>query len=105
MNRKKILLILVVVLVIAAIATPTYFAITTRVDSKQKLETQQLQVAFTARYGTNVQLLGITKPQEFYMFYWKDTQKVYVAMLVDGIWVELGNQPLPTQIPQTVPAP
>jgi len=94
MNKKKILWILVVILVIAAIVTPSYFAITARTDVKQKLETQQLQVAFTARYGTNVQLLGITKPEEFYMFYWKDTQKVYVAMLVDGIWVELGNQAL-----------
>lgn len=103
MCKKKILWILVAVLVIVASAVPWYFVVTAKADVKQKLETQQLQVAFTARYGTNVQLLGITKPQEFYMFYWKDTQKVYVAMLVDGIWVELGNQPLPAQSPQPAP--
>jgi type II secretory pathway pseudopilin PulG len=103
--KRKVLLIVAVVLIIIAIATPSYFAVTARSDVKQKLETQQLQVAFIARYGTTVQLLDITKPQEFYMFYWKDTQKVYVAMLVDGIWVELGNQPLPAQLPQPAPTP
>jgi uncharacterized protein YxeA len=104
--KRRITKIILAVVLLAAVAAPTYMWTQAKARTqsqidvvKEQVQTQFLQQAFVAQYGnTDVKLLGVNKTED-YLFYWQNATTQYVSVYVQGKWVELGNAPLTTTTP------
>lgn len=86
MNRKiKVLIVLGIVALTAAIGYPWYLV--------TNIRKQQEQVAvlssFESRFG-KVDLQRLARTKSVYIAYWKNDNKIHAALMVDGVWVNLG---------------
>lgn len=104
--KRRILIGLGTLVLLAAIAAPSYMWYTARagqataVDkAKADIQSQFLQAAFIGKYGgENVKLLGVNESKDF-IFYWQDAEKQYASVYVGGKWLELGSAPIPAATP------
>ncbi len=84
--KVKIGIVLGIIALIVAIGYPWYLV--------TNIRKQQEQVAvlssFESQFG-KVDLQRLARAKSLYIAYWKNDNKIHVALMIDGVWVNLGT--------------
>ena len=89
--KKRILVIVGVLLVIAIISVPTLLLLTRMSSETTQAEQRELQLAFVQRYGAEAELVEIVEPESLYVYIWELEGMRYFTLSINGLFVELGQ--------------
>ena len=89
---KRVGLGLLIVVAVAGVSLASYIFATKDIPREYEGERNAVIVSFVQQYGTEPQILRISRPERLYVVYWQNGEDVGASMLVDGIWFDIAKQ-------------
>ncbi len=88
--KQKIIIGLVALVLFAGLTIPSWLLIRERTDNAENMKRVALQIDFLAKVNPQVQIVGIEKPEDAYILYYKGSEDIHAAIWSKGIWADLG---------------
>lgn len=101
--KKKIIVVLVTLVLIAAIGIPWYMMHKQSVEQEEIALNASMQISFVQRYGTGKELIQVSQSDKIYVFYWKDNDNIRATLWLDGLWIDVANTPIIEIAPTPTP--
>jgi type II secretory pathway pseudopilin PulG len=94
--KKKILIGIGILVVLAAIAFPWYLLQTNKAESEENTRLQVASAKFIGQYGTDVTIIKTEKLKDILATYWADAENMHISIELGSAWVEVYRAPLNT---------